>query len=246
MSVSEPKSLDALEHEVVAHRERLRGRIGELDRHLAPSGFAQDLLAASEKGGAFIGDNLRNPQLAPIVSALLSLGALLLTEVHRPERAPAARPVAPVYPYARTTRNGLRRVGLAADAEGLLEAEFVDDAGNSYRAAADAAGRRSGPFIDRQGRRYAGFTDELGYPVRCFRDEAGSELSEAEGWGAHDWPPPAAGASPAWSGPVLKAVTDHPVLAGLAVLAATGAVAAAAALSARRPDPAAADSVEKP
>jgi hypothetical protein len=244
MSDSEKKSLDALEQEVVAHRERLRGRIDELDRHLAPSGFAQDLLAATEKGGAFIGDSLRNPELAPIVSALLSLGALLLTEVQRPGHSTAQRTTSPAYPYARTTRNGLQRVSLASDAQGILQAEFVDDSGASYRASADEAGHRSGPYVDRDGRRYAGFIDELGYPVRNFRDEAGNDLPEASGWGAHDWPPVPAETSSAWQ-PVMKAVTGHPVLAGLAVLAATGAVAGAAALSARRPDAAKPDSVKE-
>ncbi|HWA19894.1 MAG TPA: hypothetical protein VG757_12935 [Devosia sp.] len=244
MSTSDPGSLDSLEQEVAAHREKLRGRIDELDRHLAPSGFTQDLLAATEKGGAFIGDSLRNPELAPVVSALFSLGALLLTEMQRPGRAATPRPVAPVYPYARATRNGLQRVGLGADAQGVLQAEFRDDAGNLYRAAADAAGNRAGPYTDAQGRRYSGFIDELGYPVRNFRDEAGNELPESAGWGAHDWPPPASEDGTAWQS-VVKTVSGHPVLAGLAILAATGAVAGAAALSARRPDPAKPGSVEK-
>jgi hypothetical protein len=194
-------------------RARIRARLERIGQRLSPPDPVGSLGTMVRHQGRTLGDALGSPQAAPIVAAALELGTALLTQKVMSKPQFDVHP--PVFPYARATRNGLRRTRLALDEAGQWQAHFVDDVGRIYSAAADEAGHRAGMFIDSRGRRHAGFIDELGYPVRDFYDELGNSLDEASGWAAHDWGHPSAG--------------GHSNVSDLPAATIVGAVVAAAA-----------------
>lgn len=214
---SDNKSSAELQREIEMQRTRVESTIDQIQEKLSPGQLVDELLAYTKGGGSeFVASLQRNVTANPLPVALLGVSLAWLMAKPAAAATAEKGDVSTIrsdshlddsinqrrgyqsgaddefdeyenYPVTVISGTSLQRLGNSADERGDTYSEFVDEAGNKFRARSDKGGNRAGHFIDEAGNRFKGFTNGAGDQIEHFRDEAGNLLEEASGWASHTW-----------------------------------------------------------